>query len=404
MATKKKTKKPALVSNHPATEFLNAVYHNNLRILLPKETDFYEKFEDMHQEGKAERSPYTYLTTDEIAKFMYSHFDINRISNELAQEIKNCAFLTAVAVGWKQYQQVYNFHPALLEELFNIDIADDKYATISRDEIPYLPCHNFYVELPITIKEKSFIGFFVFFDHINEADQFDQIRIVLLNDTLYQAPRMKNNGYWAWLDYYTISLVYDYDKFRIYSQETDEVYEIDSSPKEILRMYNPRTFEELGDDGAMELLTHITQVITYLCATNADFVRTKKPTKKSDIKRTRVTDLEYEKWSIGSQLYNGRQVENRLLNTVNGAYERERPITEEVDTDTPNEQSELYRKKVGYHVRPHMRRAHWKYYWYGKKDGSEERVKRRKFVSAVFINAHDEDIQTPTREIIKYHF
>lgn len=50
-----------------------------------------------------------------------------------------------------------------------------------------------------------------------------------------------------------------------------------------------------------------------------------------------------------------------------------------------------------------MRKAHWTHYWYGKKDGSEERVRRRKFVSAVFVNAANEDVALPTREKITYY-
>ena len=186
------------------------------------------------------------------------------------------------------------------------------------------------------------------------------------------------------------------------SEETGEIFEAETEPKELLRMYNPNTFNELGDDGAMELLTHINQIITYLCATNADFSITKKPTKKHDIKRTRITDAEAEKWTLGANIYRDygappsigvdsrkREVDNPNIITID--------IGEE-----PKETTTI--RKTGYHVRPHMRRAHWKHYWYGKKDGSEERVRRRKFVSAVFINAQDEDLILPTVEVIKYRF
>ena len=401
MATKKKNKRPMVISNHPATEFLNSIYHNNLKVLLPKETDLYEKFEEMHKAGKAERSPYTYLTTDEIAKYLYSHLNLSKMSDSIGQEIKNIAFLASVALGWKQFQQVYNFHPALLDELFNIDITNDKYATISRDEIPFLPCHNFFVEMPITIKDKSFMGFFVYFDMVNQIDQVDQIRIVLLNDTMNQMQRDPNNGYLLQFDYYVISLLYDYKTFNILSQETGEVFEIETAPKELLRMYNPNTFKELGDDGAMELLTHINQIITYLAATNADFSRTKKPTKKPDIKRTHITDAEAEKWTLGARVYN-----NFGRAPSVGVYSRTREVENPdiITIEIEEEPKEPTTRKGGYHVRPHMRRAHWKYFWYGKKDGSEERVKRRKFVSAVFINAQDEEHILPTVEGIQYRF
>ena len=407
MATKKKNKRPVVISNHPATEFLNSMYHNTLKVLLMNVPDIYEKLDEIHKAGKDQRSPYTYITTNEVEDFILQHYKTK--DPYLRQEIKNTAFLIAVGVGWKQYQQVYNFHPALLNELFNIDITDDKYATISKEEIPYLPCHNFYVEMPITIKDKSFMGFFVYFDMVNQMDQVNQIRVILLNDTMKQMERSPLNGYLTQLDYYVISLLYDYDKFSILSQDTGEIFDLDVEPKELLRIYNPNTFKELGDDGAMELLTHINQVITYLCATNADFSRTKKPTKKSDIKRTHITDAESEKWTLGARVYEryGRaptvgiysrthEVENPYVNIIDKTEDSTDYITIEEENTTT--------RKTGYHVRPHMRRAHWKYYWYGKKDGSEERVKRRKFVSAVFINAQDEEFVLPTVEHIKYHF
>lgn len=399
MATKKKNKRPVVISNHPATEFLNALYHNNLRILLPNVPDIYEKLDEIHKAGKDQRSPYTYIRTDEIEEFILQHYKTN--DRAVRHQIKNISFLASVAVGWKQFQQVYSFHPALLEELFNIDITNDKYATISRDEIPYLPCHNFFVELPITIKEKSFMGFFVYFDMVNQIDQVDQIRVVLLNDNMNQMERNPDNGYLLQFDYYTISLLYDYKTFNILSKETGEVFEVETEPKEILKMYNPRTFEELGEDGAMELLTHINQIITYLAATNADFSRTKKPTKKPDIKRTHITDAEAEKWTLGARVYNRFGCAPSV-----GVYSRTREVDNPniITIEIEEEPKEPTTRKGGYHVRPHMRRAHWKYYWYGKKDGSEERVKRRKFVSAVFINAQDEEYILPTVEGIKYHF
>lgn len=406
MATKKKNKRPMVISNHPATEILNAVYHNYLKVLLPNVPNIYEKIEEIHKAGKDQRSPYTYIRTDEIENFILQHYKTN--DDFLRREIKNISFLAAMTIGWKQFQQVYNFHPALLEELFNIDITNDKYATISRDEIPYLPCHNFFVEMPITIKDLSFMGFFVYFDMVNQMDQMNQIRVILLNDTMKQMERMPN-GYLSQFDYYTISLLYDYDTFNVLSQETGEVFELNVEPKELLKMYNPRTFEELGEDGAMELLTHINQIITYLAATNADFSRSKKPTKKPDIKRTHITDAEAEKWTLGARVYNrfGRlpsvgvysrthEVENPYVNFIDKTEDSTDYITIEEENTTT--------RKTGYHVRPHMRRAHWKYYWYGKKDGSEERVKRRKFVSAVFINAQDEEYILPTVEGIKYRF
>ena len=394
-------KKPVFVSNHPATTFLNFCYHNNIKQLLPDVENIYEKLEDLHIKGKNERSPLSYLTTQEILNFMY----LNRKNSlhafaGLQREIFNTAHLFSVALGWKQYQQIYKFHPALLEELQNIDITDDKFATISREEIQFLPCYNFFVEYDFETNGTKYVGFFVYFDKINKTDQEHQIHILFITD-FHGIPTNPHNGYPTYVDYYNLTLLYSYSDVTVHEESTGKTYSFEVEPKEVLRIFNPITFQQLGEEGAMKLITEITQIITYLCATNCDMQVSKRPTKRPDIKRTRVTDAEYEKWDIGKTLYNNRKVEKRFVDTVDGAYERELVNPKEEST---REVSESYRRKTGYHMRPHMRRAHWQYYWYGKKDGSEERVKRRKYVPAVFVNNTEEEVLTPTREIVKYRF
>ena len=129
----------------------------------------------------------------------------------------------------------------------------------------------------------------------------------------------------------------------------------------------------------------------------------KKATRKPDIKRTKITDLEHTEYRIGdtyARLVGDRTINRRYLGDAPDAYTK----SEEVESsDNPTEREVGYRR-TGYHMRPHMRKAHWKHYWYGKKDGSEERVKRRKFVSAVFINQTGEEIEMPTREIVRLRF
>lgn len=392
----KKKNKLRIVAEHPATMLLNMAYHNYLKPLLPNETDIYERLEDLHKKGKSLRSPLIYLTAKEIEKFLHQE-NVNKDINILNE-------MTAIVLGWKQFKQIYKFNPTLLDELFNIDISNDKYAIISKEEATYLPCYNFFVEHEITIGDEDFIGFFVYFsDHINKGED-GRPQVFLIHD-LSKYPKEKN-GLPTNFGFFNISLLYDtdYTGTQENADKLDTPFKVD--PVDILQYINPGLFNILVEDDAMELITHITQMITYLAATNADFSRIKKPTKKLDIKRTKITDSEYEKWEIGNTIYRGHKIPTRLLDTADGAYERVEPKQVEETEEGESKPCEgSYRRKTGYHMRPHMRRAHWKHYWYGKKDGSEERVRRRKFVSAVFIDKNtDEDIQIPTREVVTYRF
>lgn len=364
--------------------------------------NIYESLELLHKEGKHQRSHLSYLTTREIYNFIKS----NRSSKNVAESgrtIFDFSHIFSVALGWKQFQQVYTFHPKLIEELYNIDVHNDKFATISREEIEFLPCFNFYVEQDIMTKNTLYNGFFVYFDEINKTDSYGQIHVLLLKN-FDGVPRIPINNLPMYADYYNLTLLYNYDKMKIVESSTGKVYECEVEPIEALRMLNPITFKEMGDDAAMEMLTHITQIITYLCATNADFTRTKKPSKKPDLKRTHITDAESEKWTLGSNFYHDFDRPPQA-----GVYKRTRYADENEEHEViyinePKEITEPTERRKGYHVRPHMRRAHWKYYWYGKKDGSEERVKRRKFVSAVFINAQNEELIVPTIEELNYKY
>lgn len=386
----KKKNKLRIVSDHPANTFLNFCY-NNIKSMIPETTDIYERLELLHQQGKDTRDKLFYLSSSEIEDFLYTQGIGKANYSEL--HIKKNANMFTAALGWKQFQQVYKFNPALLEELFNIDISEDKYATISKEEVMYLPCYNFFVEYETTIDNIEYSGFYVYFDTTNQISETGQIHVMFVcNPKNY--PR-NARGVLERVDFYGLTLIYSSD-YKEYQTE----------PFDLLYTLNTNLFQKLGPGGAMELITHITQMITYLAATNADFSRIKKPTKKPDIKRTKITDSEYEKWEIGNTIYKGHKIPTRLLDATDGAYEKvESKQVEETEEVESKPCDGSYRRKTGYHMRPHMRRAHWKHYWYGKKDGSEERVRRRKFVSAVFIDKNtDEEIQIPTRKVVTYRF
>lgn len=103
MATKKK-KKHLIISNHPATIFLNYCYQN-IKAMVSDVDNIYESLELLHKEGKHQRSHLSYLTTREIYNFIKS----NRSSKNVAESgrtIFDFSHIFSVALGWKQFQQV----------------------------------------------------------------------------------------------------------------------------------------------------------------------------------------------------------------------------------------------------------------------------------------------------------
>ncbi len=403
MATKKK---PILVSEHPATQFLNTCFHYHFRLLVPNIEFVYEELHNLHLKGKKDRSPLTYLGFNEILSFVEEH-NPSVYSNLSKADVNVIVKAFSVALGWKQFKQIYKFQPQLVEELCNIDFTDSKYETISREEIGYLPCFNFYIEQDVKIGDKNYVGFFTYFDELNIVAGEGHIHILFIADpkTLPQ-----KNGIPIKLDYYSIFLLYSYDFFHIHDKSTGKTFQAEIEPKEVLKLLNPVVFNELGEEEALKLISSTTQLITYLCATNADFNRVKKPTKKPDLKRVKITDAEYEVWRLGDvYITPNKKVPARYTDFKGDAYNRDRVIKTEIIDSVEDEVEStdieyVKAREKGYHVRPHMRKAHWKHYWYGKKDGSEERVKRRKFVSPVFINRTGDEIEMPTRETIQYRF
>ncbi len=399
---KKSSKKPIVVATHPATKFLNHNVLEELRIILKDKENIYERFHELHIKGKERRGNVCYLTREEIMEFIKENCqgDYETYPNELKNTLKICANAISGALNWKQFQQVYRFQPELLNELWDIDFEDSKYETLSMSELEFLPCFSFYVECPMDFFDNEYEGFFVYFDTHDFLNDIYGLQVMFISK-----PIPVKYGDKATHEYnvFNMTLSYDFSSINICEKETGKTFTVNAEPKEMLRLLNPHTFEQLGEERALEIIIKINQIITYLACSNADFTLVKKATRKPDLKRTHISDLEHTEYRLGdtyARLASGKSVNTRYLGDNPEAYTK----SEEVEVNENPTEREVGYRKTGYHVRPHMRKAHWQSFWYGKKDGSEERVKRRKFVSAVFVNNTGEEIEMPTREIVRLRF
>ena len=61
------------------------------QILFPNVPDIYEKLDEIHKAGKDQRSPYTYIRTDEVEDFILQHYITN--DRAVKHQIKNISFL-----------------------------------------------------------------------------------------------------------------------------------------------------------------------------------------------------------------------------------------------------------------------------------------------------------------------
>lgn len=399
---KKSSKKPILVATHPATKFLNHAILEQMKPILKDKENIYERLHDLHIKGRERRGDVCYLTREEIFDFMKENceFDYEKLPNEAKKMIKIGANAISGALNWKQFQQVYRFQPELLSELWDIDFEDSRYETLSMSELEFLPCFSFYVECPMDFFDNRYVGFFVYFDTHDFLNGFYGLQVMFISEP--DTVKIYDNISYQF-ETFNITLSYDFDEVTVNSSETGESIKVKVEPKEMLRLLNPHTFEQLGEEKALEIIIKVNQIITYLACSNADLTLVKKATRKPDLKRTRISDLEHTEYRIGdtyARLAGERKINTRYLGDAPDAYTK----SEEVEANENSTEREVGYRKTGYHMRPHMRKAHWKHYWYGKKDGSEERVKRRKFVSAVFINQTGEEIEMPTREIVRLRF
>lgn len=404
MVMKKSSKKPIVVANHPATIYLNTMFHD-FKLLLDDKTDVYEKLHQVHLEGKEKRTPLSYITVDELRNF--ARANRSNFQNINVKVFDDLTYDFNAVLGWKQFKQIYKFTPELLEELWSVDFEDERFVTISRDEVDFLPCHNFFVEQTFEFLGHKYCGFFVFFDKIpfyetSKTKTYSDESIHILFITEPFKTKMSAGDVITDFQIFNINLSYGEENIGLTDEEGKRVTEVTVDGKEILKFFNPNAVRDMGEELFFDVVGKASQMINYLACSNADMLLTKKPKRKPDIKRTTITDLEHTEYRIGdsfTKLSNGTVINQRYINDEDGAYVK----GEVTESDSPTER-EVGPHRTGYHMRPHMRKAHWHFFWYGKKDGTEERVRRRKYVSAVFINKTGEEIEIPTREIVKLRF
>lgn len=298
---------------------------------------------------------------------------------EVIDDIFNCIwteakFLLPIVSAWRQHKEIFTFDPDFLDNLL---LSKDAIYTagasniITPKELETLPFPAFYVDAPIDSPIGKAAGFFFCYNSLEGHNGTDQLVFYFVNPELAENVDKLENTPMVLFNCPIQQITYDlHDEAP--NTSVWECYQKDCYIAGFDSMSEEEKAEKLQHQkDAFVLLFRALQIITYLASQFAD-VRENQQQKKVHKRTTTIQDkpTELRKWDVGI----------RMGGVIRAANKQIEEVKEEKDQTEPKQ------RKVAGPKKPHSRRAHWQYYWYGKKDGSEVRYRRLKFVEATFVN------------------
>lgn len=324
----------------------------------------------------------------------HSEMDV-RIKEVIEQMQQEAAYLAPITASWRQHKQIFRFDLDFLEtltldeeEIFEAEAQD----VITRDELECLPFPSFFVEMPLDYNEKNeFCGFFFSYttSELSEIDTFgNTLNFYFIGR---DAQRAINN-----YDIYpnkSVFLLTNYSEMRYNLHDDDTTATLWEN---YLRDCTQTDFGDVTEEEKKErqrrfflLLSRALQAITYLASEYAD-VTPNKVSKRTFQHTTEKKDIPAGAliWDVGSR---------------HGSIKRK--IAEE---EQNRETQYIYREiDKTYHPasrkKPHSRAGHYQFYWYGKRDGSERRYKKRRWVEATYVNYKGKEIEELNKLPVTYH-
>lgn len=317
-------------------KWLEAVEQNNAKIpSIEEQQEIIEVFKkddygvptELSKRGIAFFKAYAH---PEYSSFLKVHVDLAtmtdiRSSNEM-RAFLNALATTLTASSWLKNKQVYKFDGKLLEELKE-SIVNDNCFNVA--QLKYLPNTCFCIE---TDKE------YILCKIVNMDDEWE-IMSSFLTKT---------------------------EKFDDLTFNIDFLQLSDGSFK-------------LNFDEHNAFYVSLFGALSYLATVNADVQREKlnnsasKKCKKNTNNTIYVTEPEVQIWEVGYRY--GAAVRK---------FEAEAKQREEAKVGKST--AELKTRKVGYHVRPHMRRGYMGHRWYGPRHNPERRELRQVWINPSMIN------------------
>lgn len=249
----------------------------------------------------------------------------------------------AVVLKWEANKQVFKFDKDFLDMLID---TDDLYAT--EDAFKYLPFGVFYID----VSDNRYIC-----NEINAEGFFVTVRL-------------EDDNYWS---IHTCRLDEKYQFSNVYSlyNSTSDVKITSDTGREV-PIYDFTASVEKHKSTRKENIhlfqVLVMQVLTYLASAKPDILENAetKQTYRKPVGIPKNKYSEIRKWDVGIRIGSAVRTVKSKQSATNGA------------------------TGLGGKKRPHIRKAHWHYYWFGPKDG--HRVKRPIWLTEISVNIDGTDL------------
>jgi hypothetical protein len=356
---KKRRKETAYKESHPIIETLNDLK----KFIMGKlKIDIWAEIDKIHFAEKNTWSPFCYIPESRLIKLLTDtnlKCGGNQIDINDSESFKSkCIGLMSLA-AWRRFKQIYKFDTSLRDALLSIDFKRDE-TIIEKQELKYLPVYGFYLDESFEADETTFSGVYVYID-VEPQSNCESINL------MYEVSNLSK---------YATKVVF----FSIPLTE-DTTYK---------SMIAEHCLDGKGDS-LIRVVYDTMKLIAYLSCKEKDVERdgeyktkrksiaTKKSISKPQIKDK---DSQIEKLNVGFRIGAAiRDTQRQMEDDDSVAIGAGAEVAIEDETETSVNHSNKGGTVVG-----HIRRSHLHFFWYGKKDGSEERYKLLKLLPPISVN------------------
>ncbi|MEG1723768.1 MAG: hypothetical protein RR313_00100 [Anaerovoracaceae bacterium] len=320
------------------------------------------------------------IAVDKYKRISGDTVDTTYLANEICDsELEEAKHLLPAVAAWRQHKQIFKVDADFLENLL---ITDDVYTVgaqniITSKELESLPFPSFYVDAPFNSPSGPVGGFFFCYNSMYGFEGTNKLHFYMLKPIDLKSIKAQASA---------SMLLNSCFRHEIYFN----LFE-DSSNMTIWDCYQKSCWADSPDTTTPEQIEEQTerqkksfplffnalQILIYLASQFADVKEN--PYYKKSYKHTPIIQdipTEIKHWDVGVRM-------GSVIRAVNNSKNKTTKPQEPQTTKDPTEQTE---RKKSESKRPHSRRAHWQYYWFGKRDGSEARYRRLKFVESTFVN------------------
>lgn len=259
--------------------------------------------------------------------------------------VKDLAPLTAAYI-WRREKQIFSFD----EDLFLTLIKQPFEGTLPSEILLRLPVPCVFVDMPFLISENDYSGFFAWIEYDN-ANKWRELRLLFISE---DGTHVKSTP---------CPLLDTFDNSLLALEESAKR----NTPDDL-------DIEDYGLDNIRNTVSHIINVLLYLCAEEPDYDR--KP-RKASAKPKYIADKPPRKLSY----------------TVVG--QRIGAVIRKGNAEVKERNARTNTQEGRSHASPvaHIRRDHWHRFWTGARDSADRKLVL-KWIPPVFVCGNEEIVTT----------